>query len=61
MGHSHSSHTFAALYAWVYLLGTIFDVVEDDVVAGGVHNLHVINEVNVVSDVRLKAGDELGG
>ena len=48
MCDGHGSDAFSTLNAGIDLLSALFNVEEDDVVAGGVHNLDVINEVDVV-------------
>ena len=55
MRDGHGSDAFSALDARVGFLRAVFNMKEDDIMAGRVHDLDVINEVDVVCDVRFEA------
>ena len=61
MCNGHGSDAFSAFDARIALLSAVFNMKEDDIMAGRVDDLDVINEVDVVCDVRFEARDELCG
>ena len=59
LGQGHGSDALGALDAGVGLLILVLHVVEHDVVASWVNNLVVVQEEDVVCNVRFQSGNEL--
>ena len=53
MWDGHGSDAFSAFDARIGFLGAVFDMKEDNIMACRVHDLDVINEEDVVCDVRF--------
>ena len=59
LGDCHRGYAFGTLDARERLLGLVLDVVDHDVVTGGIDNLVVVQEEDVIGHVRLQSRDEL--